>query len=228
MMRYVSGSIRIHTNTLFTNFYRCDWPENPRKLRESSAEDPRRPWLAGMAPPFDRGVAVPTDIWRSRCLAVPTDIWRTQLGPGSDHWDLELVVEGGRTRRWRRRRRRKRRWAVCSLIKLRDSHMAGWEHMFQYVFAREHRGFFSGFSAKARESAFRTHGCRERKNATSRKVRERDGKREDRIERKLSGFQQPLMWRSWGQQMKDDKSRSSALFYARRTAQTIEKFKPPR
>ena len=35
--------------------------------------------------------------------------------------------------------------------------------MFQYVFAREHREFFSGFSAKARESVFQTRGCRERK-----------------------------------------------------------------
>ena len=31
------------------------WPENPRKFRESSAKDPRTPWLAGMAPPFDIG-----------------------------------------------------------------------------------------------------------------------------------------------------------------------------
>ena len=40
--------------------------------------------------------------------------------------------------------------------------MAGGEQMFQYVFARKHR-FFSGFSAKARESVFQTRGCRERK-----------------------------------------------------------------
>jgi hypothetical protein len=41
--------------------------------------------------------------------------------------------------------------------------MAGGEQVFQYVFAREHRGFFSGFSAKVRESVFQTHGCCERK-----------------------------------------------------------------
>ena len=27
--------------------------------------------------------------------AVPTEIWRSRLRPGSAHWDLELVVEGG-------------------------------------------------------------------------------------------------------------------------------------
>jgi hypothetical protein len=41
--------------------------------------------------------------------------------------------------------------------------MAGGEQMFQYVFARKHREFFSGFSAKAHESVFQTRGRRERK-----------------------------------------------------------------
>ena len=85
------------------------WPENPRKLRESSAKDPRKSWLAGMAPPpFYRGVAVPTEIWRLWCLAVPTEIcgrswgpavpteiWRSRLRSGSADWDLELAVGGG-------------------------------------------------------------------------------------------------------------------------------------
>ena len=39
----------------------------------------------------------------------------------------------------------------------------------QFLFAREHRGFCSGFFAKAGVSAFQTHGCRQRK-PTSRKV----------------------------------------------------------
>ncbi len=83
-----------HTDTLFTNFYGCDL-----KIRESFAKAPRKPWLAGMAPPLivewqcplrsgTRGVwlcplkssargwgpAVPTEIWSSR-LRVG---WRTR------------------------------------------------------------------------------------------------------------------------------------------------------
>ena len=74
-----------------------------------SAKAPRKPWLAGMAPPpCDRRVALPIQIWRSWCLAVPTEIrgrswgpavpaeiWRSRLRSGSAHWDLELAVEGG-------------------------------------------------------------------------------------------------------------------------------------
>ena len=52
-----------------------------------------------------------------------------------------------RRSRRRRSRRRRRRWWVTNV---------------QYVFAREHRGFFSGFSVKARASELQTHGCRER------------------------------------------------------------------
>ena len=81
-------------------------------------------------------------------------------------------------------------WACAwtTTHKSRDSHTAGGEQVFQYVFAREHRGFFSGFSAKVRESVFQTHGCHERKTPH----RERDGEREDRIEHKSSGVRQPL------------------------------------
>ena len=71
--------------------------------------------------------------------------------------------------------------------------MAGWEHMFQYVFAREHRGFFFRIFCESSRKCISDTWMPRKKNATSRKVRERDGKREDRIERKLSGFQQPLM-----------------------------------
>jgi len=78
---------------------------------------------------------------------VPTEIWS---------WHL-------RRRSRRRRRRRRGDGRHGALIKSRDSHMAGGEQVFQYVFAREQRGFFSGFSAKVRESVFQTHGCRERK-----------------------------------------------------------------
>ena len=47
-----------------------------RKLHERSA----KALTSWDGPPFDRGVAVPTEIWRSQCLAVPTQIWRSQLG----------------------------------------------------------------------------------------------------------------------------------------------------
>ena len=73
--------------------------------------------------------------------AVPAEIWSS--------W---LRVE------WRmRRNRRKRRRAACKNLEAFTWRLG------RYAFAREHRGFFSRCSAKARESGFQTHGRRERK-----------------------------------------------------------------
>jgi hypothetical protein len=69
------------------------------------------------------------------------------------------------------RRRRTGDGRRAALIKSRDSHMAGGEQMF----------VCQG-----------TQGILFRKS--SRKVRERDGERDDRIEHKSSGFRQPLTW----------------------------------
>ena len=53
--------------------------------------------------------------------------------------------------------------AKGGMQKSRGPSPGGWEEMLQYAFPREHSGFFSRCSAKARESGFQAHGRRERK-----------------------------------------------------------------
>ena len=69
------------------------WPENLRKLRESSAKDLRKPWLAGMAPPIWWGSG--SAHWDLALVVSGCAHWdpRSQLGPGSAHWNLALAVE---------------------------------------------------------------------------------------------------------------------------------------
>ena len=86
----VSGSIRIHYSQISLDVTRKS-AKASRKLRERSAKA-LTSWDA-LPLPFDRGVAVPTKIWRSWCLVVPTEIWRSRLRSGSAHWNLALAVE---------------------------------------------------------------------------------------------------------------------------------------
>ena len=140
-------------------------PENPRKLRESSAKA-LTSWDGPS--PFDREWQCPLwsgarGVWlyplrsggRSWGPAVPTEIWRSRLKPGSAHWDLARGWgwSGGRGGEGGGGGRGDGRHAA--LIKLRDFRMAGGEQMFQYVFAREHREFFQDFPRKPAKVYFR-------------------------------------------------------------------------
>ena len=95
------------------------WPENPRKLRESSAKDPRKPWLAGMAPPDLIGEwqcplrSGARGVWLCPLRsAVAVGVRQCPLKSGARGWGLAVPTEiwssrlrvGWRTRRWRRRR----------------------------------------------------------------------------------------------------------------------------
>ena len=153
------------------------WPENPRKLRERSA----KALTSWDGPPFDRGVAVPTEIWRSWCLAVPTGIrgrsWgpavpteirRSRLRSGSAHWDLELAVEVGVEDEEVKEEEEATRCnidpdvaTVITAAKLCPLCLES--KVSRRTSLRKTGNFCHTFSAKARESVFQTHGCRERK-----------------------------------------------------------------
>ena len=99
------------------------WPENPRKLRESSAKA-LTSWDG--RPPHS---IVPAVIWRSRCLAVPIEIAvearLLRSGACCWGWSGGRGGEGGGGGRGDGRH--------AALIKFRDSHMAGGKQMFQYM-----------------------------------------------------------------------------------------------
>ena len=174
--------IWIHTDTLFTNFDRCDLKsaKASRKLRERSAKAltswdgpphliwewqcPLRSGACGVwLCPLRSAVAVGARQCplksgaRGWGPAVPTEIWSSHLRVG---W---------RTRRWRRRRppdaisihmlphvatviTAAKRCPLCLELKVSTR-----------TSLRKTGNLCHMFSAKARESEFQTHGCRERK-----------------------------------------------------------------
>ena len=171
--------IWIHTDTLFTNFDRCD-PKSAkasRKLRERSAKA-LTSWDG--PPPFDRGVAVPTEIWRLWCLAVPTEIrgrswgpavpteiWRSRLRSGSAHWDLELAFERGvedeDVKEEEATRRNINPHVATVITAAKRCPLCLELKVSTRTSLRKTGNLCHMFSAKARESEFQTHGCRERK-----------------------------------------------------------------
>ena len=156
-------------------------------------------------PPFNREWQCPLWFGARGVWLYPLRSGGRSWGSGSAHWNLALAVEarqcplrsGARAWGWSGGRGGEGGGGGgdgrhAALIKFRDFHMAGGEQMFQYVFAREHREFFSGFSAEARESVFQTRGCRERKTPHRERFAKEMAKSENRIEHKASGFRQPL------------------------------------
>ena len=188
------------------------WPENPRKLRESSAKDPRKPWLAGMAPPDLIGEwqcplrSGARGVWLCPLRsAVAVGVRQCPLKSGARGWGPAVPTEiwssrlrvGWRTRRWRRRRppdaisiQMLPQWQLCCKTMSVVLGIKG----FNTHFTAENGELLSRVFRESSRKWISDTWTPRKKNPASRKVRERDGEREDRIEHKVAGFRQPLSW----------------------------------
>ena len=188
------------------------WPENPRKLRESSAKDPRKPWLAAMAPPIWWGSG--SAHWDLALVVSGCAHWdpRSQLGSGSAHWNLALAVEvwqcplrsGARGWGWGGGRGGEGGGGHQMQYRSRCCHSDNWGKKtmsvvlgikgFKTHFTTENGELLSHVFRESSRKCISDTWMPRKKNPASRKVRERDGEREDRIEHKVTGFWQPLIY----------------------------------